>query len=53
MMKYIVWWMYNERKALWINEYSLWDERIRFRDQKEAEATKALFNTHKKIILWF
>jgi len=53
MMKYIVWWMYNDRKTIWITEYSLWDERIRFRDKREAETVKKLFNTHKKLILWF
>lgn len=53
MTKLTVWGLYNERKAIGLVEYSLGDERIRFRDKIEASKFEKLFNAHKKIDLWF
>ena len=53
MMKFLVGWLYNQRKTIWISQYSLWDENITFRNDWEYSQFKKMYNTHKKLKLWF
>jgi len=53
MTKFLVAWIYNQRKVIWVSQYALWDENITFRNDSEFSQFKNLYNSHKKINLWF